>query len=246
VLLPVFGALVTTVSGLDATFATGILILSLSPGGALSNAICGLVRADAALSVSLTAFSSLITPFSIPFLYGWFTRLWDPAGPASLELPLVPTIARLATVAIVPIAVGMAIRRRHRRATVRLERPARVLSVMLFLAVVAVIVAQNLDAMQTGARSLGATMLALNLGATALGLLVAATFGLPRAAAVTLGIEVGMQNVATATFVSATLLGDATMALVPAIYAFIMVPTALGLGLAARLLGSDVSNGHNP
>lgn len=89
---------------------------------------------------------------------------------------------------------------------------------------------------QAGIRSLGAPVLALNLGATAIGLLVAALTRLPTAATVTLGIEVGMQNIATATFVTATLLGDATMALVPAIYAFVMLPMAIGLGLAAHLV----------
>jgi len=235
VLLPAFGILVARGSGLDETFAIGIVVLSLCPGGALSNAVCLLVRADVALSVSLTACSSLVTPFTIPLLYAWSASLWSPAG-TTLELPLAPTIVRLVAVAIVPIVVGMAIRGRHRRVTVRLERPVRVLAVILFLVVVAVIVVQNLDALRAGIRSLGAWMLALSAGATAIGLLVAALLRLPRAAAVTLGIEIGMQNVATATFVTATLLGDATMALAPAVYALVMLPTAVGLGVAARLV----------
>lgn len=234
-LLPVLGILVARASGLDETFAIGIVVLSLCPGGALSNALSSLVRADVALSISLTACSSLVTPFSIPLLYAWSAPLWASADP-TLELPVAPTVVRLVAVAIVPIAVGMAVRSRYRRTSARLERPMRILSVVLFLAVVVVIVAQNAGALQEGIRSLGAPVLALNLGATAIGLLVAALTRLPRAAAVTLGIEVGMQNIATATFVTATLLGDATMALVPAIYAFVMLPMAIGLGLAGHLV----------
>lgn len=233
-LLPVLGILVARSSGLDETFAIGIVVLSLCPGGALSNVLSSLVRADVALSVTLTACSSLVTPFSIPLLYAWSSRLWALADP-TLKLPVAPTIVRLVAVTIVPIAVGMAVRGRYRRTTARLERPVRILSVILFLAVVVVIVAQNAGALQAGIRSLGAPVLALNLGATAMGLLVAALTRLPTAATVTLGIEVGMQNIATATFVTATLLGDATMALVPAIYAFVMLPMAIGLGLAAHV-----------
>jgi len=119
-------------------------------------------------------------------------------------------------VAIVPMAVGMAIR----GSPARLERPVRVVSVILFLGVIPLIVVQNLDALQAGIRSLCVWMLALSAGATA----------------VTLGIEIGMQNVATATFVTVTLLGNATMALARAVYALVMLPAAVGLGLAARLV----------
>ncbi len=55
-----------------------------------------------------------------------------------------------------------------------------------------------------------------------------------RASTVTIGIEVGMQNVATATFVTATLLGSSTMALTSAVYAIVMLPSAVLLGLAGR------------
>ena len=69
-LLPVLGVLVARLAGLPPALALGLVVLTLCPGGALSNTICSLVRADLALSVSLTALSSLVAPFSIPLFYG--------------------------------------------------------------------------------------------------------------------------------------------------------------------------------
>ncbi|MCA9179979.1 MAG: hypothetical protein KDA51_00965, partial [Planctomycetales bacterium] len=76
-------------------------------------------------------------------------------------------------------------------------------------------------------------VLALNLGSLTLGFVGARLARLNFEQAATIAIEVGMQNAATATFVTATLLGDTTMAIVPAIYATVMLPSALIFGVAA-------------
>lgn len=226
-LLPVLGVLVARFSGLEATFALGIVVLSLCPGGALSNALSAFARADLALSVSLTAASSVLTPLFLPVVYGRAVQLWMPGAPA-LALPFLQTFLSLVSVTIVPIAVGMAIRSRAPRATAGVEKTARLLATVLFLAIVVGIVVQNAGALREGLRSLGLPLGVLGVGATSMGLLTAAVARLTRAQTVTLGIEVGMQNIATATFVTATLLGDVTMALAPAVYAFVML-TATGV-----------------
>lgn len=231
-LLPALGVAVALGSGLDAAFALGIVVLSLCPGGALSNALTAFARADLALSVSLTACSSLVTPFSLPILYGWAAGWWTPDAPA-LELPFLQTFMSLVSVTILPIVAGMVIRARVARA-VRWESPARAIATALFVVVVAVIVMQNVDALRGGLASLGVPLAILGVAATALGLSTAAVAGLTRHQTITMGIEVGMQNVATATFVTATLLGDVTMALVPAIYAFVMLTTTGILAVISR------------
>jgi len=236
-LLPVLGVVVARFSGLDANFALGIVVLSLCPGGALSNALSAFARADLALSVSLTAASSLVTPITLPILYSGVARLWSPAAP-QLSLPFLQTFVSLVSVTIVPIAFGMAIRARAPKATARLKRRARALATTLFLGVVLVIVVENGGALRGGLRSLGMPLVVLGVGATSVGLLTAAVARIPRVQTVTLGIEVGMQNVATATFVTATLLSDVTMALAPAAYAFVMLPTSGILAVASRALSA--------
>lgn len=229
-LLPILGLGVALGSGLATPLALGFVILALCPGGALSNVICHFLRADLPLSVSLTALSSLITPFSIPVLYSWAARLFR-VGDSVLALPIAPTMGRLVAVSILPIVLGMLLRRRLGERIRRVEAPIRVLSVVLFVAVIAGIVMQNSEALRQGLASLGTTALVLNLSAMGMGVGLARAARLPFREMITIGTEVGMQNAATATFVTATLLGDSTMALPAAVYALIMLPSAFLLGM---------------
>ena len=232
-LLPTLGTGIAVLSGLPEPFALGLVILTLCPGGALSNTLCHLVRADVALSVTLTAIASLATPFTLPLLYGWAAGFWTGAEPG-LSLPIGATMARLIGVSIVPIVLGMVLRRGLGASAQSSEAPVRIVSAALFLAVVSGIVVQNRDALLAGLGSVGITVLALNVTAVAIGVLLARLGHASRASTVAIGIEVGMQNAATATFVSMTLLGDATMALVAAVYALVMLPSAVLLGMVGR------------
>ena len=92
---------------------------------------------------------------------------------------------------------------------------------------------QNWGIFPVGFSTVGPALLALNLGSLTLGFFGARLARLDTKQSVTMAIEVGMQNAATATFVTATLLGDTTMAIVPAIYATVMVRSALIFGIGA-------------
>lgn len=232
VLLPLLGVGVAKLSGLAPLLGLGFVLVTLCPGGALSNTICHLVRADVPLSVSLTAISSVVAPFSLPVLYAGVAKLW-PEAP-ELHLPILPTMGRLLAVSVVPIVVGIGARRRAAVRVASIERSVRAVSVVLFAAVVLGVVGQNLDALRSGVRELGGTALVLCLAAMGLGLGAARLTGLSRRAAVTLGIEVGMQNVATATFVTVTLVGKSALALPAAVYALVALVGSLGLGLIGR------------
>jgi len=232
-LLPALGTAVALLTGLAAPMALGLVLLTLCPGGALSNAICQIARADVALSVSLTALASLVTPLSLPLLYRWAGGLW-PTTAQALSLPIGTTTARLVGISIAPVAIGMLVRRSLGERAQRSERPVRVVSTLLLVVVIGCIVAQDFEALQVGLKTVGASVLLLNLAAVTTGLLVGWLGRASKAATVAIGIEVGMQNVATATFVSMTLLGSATMALTAAVYAFAMLPSALLLAVAGR------------
>jgi BASS family bile acid:Na+ symporter len=232
-LLPALGVVVARASGLDPLLALGLVVLTLCPGGALSSTICNLLKLDLALSVSLTALSSMVTPFSIPLLYGWAASLW-PGAAGSIELPIVPTMARLVAITIVPIAFGMLLRKYLGARAAAFEGPVRILSATLFVAVILGIVSQNLDVLANGLRRVGTSVLVVNLGAMSLAVFLSRLCKASRAASVSVGIEVGMQNAATATFITVTLLDSPEMALTAAVYASLMVPTAVLLGLLGR------------
>lgn len=237
VLLPTLGYIIVVIFRFDSVFGLGLMVLTLCPGGALSNAISYLAWADLALSVTLTAITSLVTPLTMPLVYGWVAS--SLAGESEIfALPIGKTMLRLFMISIVPIGVGMAIRKGAPTFAARADKPVRVLSLVFFLMVIIGVIKQNWDVFPVGFRTVGPAVLILNLSSLALGFFGARLARLEVKQAVTIGIEVGMQNVATATFVTATLLGDVTMAISPAIYATVMVPSALmfGIGLSRMLL----------
>ena len=230
VLLPLVGYLVLLASGLPSEYGLGLLILALCPGGSLSNVVTHLARAELALSVSLTAVASLITPVTLPLLYAWFAPGLT-QGPATIELPVLSTAIRLFVIAVVPVRIGMAVRKCLPSLASRADKPVSVLSMVLFVFVITAVIKSNWEDLPLGVRVVGPAALALNIASLTLGFVGARLARLNSKQAVTISIEVGMQNAAMATFVTATLLGSVTMAIVPAIYAMLMVPSALILGM---------------
>lgn len=76
--LPLVALLMIFAFDLQAELAVGLMLLALCPGGATSNLISHLAKADLALSITLTAISSVIVNFTLPYaqyvagpLYGW-------------------------------------------------------------------------------------------------------------------------------------------------------------------------------
>ena len=86
------------------------MILSFCPGGATASLLTNLARGDAALSVTLTAVSSLITLVSTPFgLYLVLTH-YQFSG-IEVDLPIGKAILILLVITIIPIGIGMLVRR---------------------------------------------------------------------------------------------------------------------------------------
>ena len=80
VLLPVIAFLIAKGLGLAPELAVGLMILAACPGGATSNLITHLAKGDSALSITLTAFSSLITVVTIPFIVNFSIGYFIPGG----------------------------------------------------------------------------------------------------------------------------------------------------------------------
>ena len=90
--------------------AIGIMILAACPGGPTSNLIAHLAKGDTALSVTLTALSSFITILTIPFIVNFaLVRFLDEGQ--MIRLDILQTIAQIFIIIIIPITIGMVIRR---------------------------------------------------------------------------------------------------------------------------------------
>ena len=172
-ILPLLAFAVAEVFSLPGVFAVGLVLVSLCPGGVTSNAITFVARGDVALSVSLTAVSSVISPFTIPVVLGIALTYFQVDGFESTSLPVLETIGKLLVITVVPVGVGMFLRGKFPEFANRSERTFRIGSTVVLVAIVAGIVKNNWSNLQDYLASVGTAALSLNLAAMILGVAVA-------------------------------------------------------------------------
>ena len=141
-LLPVLGLLLVTLMQLPPLLAVGLMVLTFAPGGATSNMLTLLSRGDTALSVSLTAVSSLITPFTLPLLTLLTLSYWQ--GETVLPaFPVQASILKLMLVTLLPVLLGMLICARSPDFSHKIRLTVKVMSLVFMVAVVTGIVLSN-------------------------------------------------------------------------------------------------------
>jgi BASS family bile acid:Na+ symporter len=232
--LPTVAWLVVSAFGMAPALGVGLMVLAFCPGGTTSNMISYLARGDLALSVTLTAVVSLVTPFTIPLLTGLaMTQLMGESQ--ALALPFGKTILQLAVITFVPIALGMGIHKRWPRFAAAAEKPVKILSLLFLFLVIAGVVRQNWDELPGFFAQTGLAALTLNVVTMAIGFGLGLLGRLERSQSITLGIEVGIQNGTTALLVTGTLLANPTMSIAPAIYSLIMFGTGAVFGVLVNL-----------
>ncbi|MEW8156622.1 MAG: bile acid:sodium symporter family protein, partial [Candidatus Thiodiazotropha endolucinida] len=108
-ILPIVALIVLLLLQLPPELFVGFMILAFSPGGTTSNMFSYLGRGNVALSITLTAIVSLVTPLTIP-LFASQVIEWQLDSRSEIVLPFVPTFAKLVVVTLIPVALGMLLR----------------------------------------------------------------------------------------------------------------------------------------
>jgi BASS family bile acid:Na+ symporter len=238
IVLPLIGLGLVQVIPLTPALAVGLLVLAFSPGGVTSNMYTYLSRGDLALSITLTAVVSLITPFTIPLL----TNLAMDnllGATAEIELPIVKTIVVLIAITLVPVAIGMLINAKRPEFAKRSEAAVKVISIVALFVIIGALVAKEWDKLPGWFAQVGIACLLLNVISMAFGYFAGFATKLARPQSITIGLEVGIQNGTTALFVTSTLLNNPEMSISPAIYSLIMFATGAAFGYIVNI-------GHKP
>jgi bile acid:Na+ symporter, BASS family len=184
--MPLSAALVAWALRLPRELAVGLVLVGAAPGGTASNVVTFLARGDVALSVAMTTASTALSPLLTPLWVGVLASAWVPVDP----LPLVVTVAK---VVLIPVAVGVVVRRLWTPAPWLLGGALPLVSIAAIAWIVGVIVALNRDRL-AAAPAVFAAVVALNGLGLALGYAAARGAGLAEKARRTVAIEVGMQN----------------------------------------------------
>lgn len=219
--LPVLALALVSLFGLPGALAAGLMMVALAPGGATSNMITFLLRGDTALSVSLTAVSSLITPFTMP-LMAWVVLGWWLPDSGSGDFPIVPTMAKLLVMALVPVGLGMLIRHFAPAFSDRMQAPVKFLSILFLVVVVVGIVKANHEQLMAIIGQVAPVAILLMVLALIMGWQVARWLGLSTEVAMTLAVETGIQNAGTALMITAAILHNAQMSAAALCYGVVM------------------------
>lgn len=213
VMLPAVAFLLIWMFRLPDELALGLMLIASCPGGSSSNVFSGLAGGDVALSVSLTAFSSVITLFTIPLLLGGMVELpMFNLIMQNLVLVLVPVGIGMVTAAFAPVAAG-----KIHSVVGRIAFPALMLLIAIFFAAHHTTIIENFPVVGP----LVSMLLILSMVA---GVLLSFVFRLDSVRRRTLVIEIGMQNSAQAIAMASSPLVFANDSLaIPAIvYALMM------------------------
>ena len=222
VVLPVLAWLIGWALHLEPVFLIGFVLIACCPGGSSSNVFSMLAKGDVALSVSLTACSSIITLFTVPLILEWVTS--SASSAVDVHLPMGNLIMQNIVLMLVPIIVGIAVRKKWRNAA---EKIHKVLSKIAFPALIflaTVFFIKNREAIIANFGQLGLSITLLILIAMASGVALAWAMRLNTKERRTIVIEIGMQNAAQAITIASSPLvfGKDEYAIPAIIYALMM------------------------
>jgi len=232
-LLPLIGASIALVVPMQPEIAVGLIVLAVCPGGPSSNLVTYLAKGDVALSVTLTAVSSIITVFTIP-LFTSLALQYFLGKSAAIALPIGPTMLQIFSIALLPTAIGMAIRHQFPDTARRLEKQMSRLAVGLLALLVVLLLVREGSKIPGFLVQVGIGVVLLNLLATLTGFLAGKLFRLPLEQQICVAIEVGIQNGTLAIAITAGLLNNPDMAVPAAVYSLLMYVTGFGAILYGR------------
>ena len=225
IVLPIIGFIIIMVIPLSSPeLAVGVMIIAAVPGGATSNMFTSLAKGDVALSVSLTAVTSLICVITIPFIaVNSFNYLIG----TDIEISILKKSFGLFAIITVPTIIGMLIRKFFENAALNFEKKAKVISVVLLsLVIIGAIVKYREDVFEYFKQA-GFVTLLLNIIMMIVAFYIARLFvtGIKQSKCITL--ECGLQNGTIAIFVAEEFFNGGAYLIPAATYSLIMFATSI-------------------
>jgi BASS family bile acid:Na+ symporter len=210
-IMPLTGWTVAKAFGFDPEVAAGVILVGACPGGVASNVINYLAGSDVALSVTMTAVSTLLSPLLTPLGMKVLAGQYVPIDFWKMMLEIL-------YMTIIPVAAGLIVNRLLRGRSAWLNRVLPVVSMASICFIIAVITALSRDKLlSVGMALIGAVMIH-NLVGYLLGYWGARALGLSELAARTVSVEVGLQNAGMASGLAISVLQSSDAGLAPAVF----------------------------
>jgi len=231
-LLPFLAFCVAIAFALPSELAIGLMILAACPGGTMSNVISHLARANLALSVSLTAITTLACVLTTPAIIQFALLYFE--APQTQSFSLFQTSFGLIAITLLPVVAGIAVRDRWPDRALAAEPGFRKLSLLFMILMIVAIVAQEQETLIAAFGSVLWATISLNFLAILAGLVLGRFAGLGLRERVTLGVEVGIQNASMAILIAISFLQTPAYAITAGVYGLTMYIGAVFLAVWAK------------
>jgi len=223
--LPLVAYLLIIILKVPTEMALGVMLIAAAPGGVTSNVLTKFADGDVALSVTLTAFMSLISIISVPIIVALAIDLFE-ISYVSKEISMIEISLKMFFVVTVPVIIGMIIRHLTGDLMIRNLKIIQRTSIALFFVVFAAIYIEEWNNIVSFLTRAGTIALILNVVMMIVGFYVAKFFASGVAQQRAISLECGLQNGTLAVFVGTQLFDNVVYMVPTAAYALIMLATA--------------------
>jgi BASS family bile acid:Na+ symporter len=230
VVLPIVTFLLVSIIPMRPEIAVGFMLIAACPGGTSSTMLTHIGRGDLAVSIAISACTSLATIFTLPLIVGW--SLTHFMGARAPELPLGSTIATVFAILVGPTVTGMAVAQYSRSFAEWAEPKTRTLAMVVFAVILVSAIVAKRGIFAHYIAVAGPVAFALNFIMMCLAFGAASWFATGPRERTAITLECGVQNSALAIVIAVTMLNSLEISVPAAMYAVIML--FMGFGFALR------------
>lgn len=196
ILLPFVTFLLITLVQPSPSVAIGMMLVAACPGGNVSNFYCSLSGGNVALSVSLTAISSLLSVIMTPLNFTFWANQYEPTAAllTSVDINVIEVITTVFIILIIPLTLGMYVNHKYPTTSQKIVGPIKKLSILIFSTFVISALAINFDYFTTYISQIILIVLAHNALGLLSGWLISKAGKLNEEDKRSITIETGIQN----------------------------------------------------
>lgn len=243
-IMPLAGLVLCRLFNLPAELAVGVILVGCCPGGTSSNVMTFMAGGDVALSVGMTAVSTILAPFMTPLLCTACVKLYTGMGAEqAVQVDAMGMFVQIIQIVILPIALGLIVNRFFSNITQKIGEILPLISCIGICLIVGYVIDANSAKLFANGFVIIFVVILHNIIGYLLGFLIGTVFKMPPAKRNAISIEVGMQNSGMASTLAASCFPSLALATVPgAIFsAWHNISGAIAANMMANRMGQAAS-----
>ena len=239
VLLVGIAFILCKILALQPLLAVGLMLLAASPGGSTANLFSYLFKGDIALNITLTAINSVIAALTLPFIVNFSIQYFmNDAQQISMQFS---KIVQVFAIILIPVAIGMTIRRYAPHFSEKLNKPLRIFSVVFLVLIIIGAIAKERAHIVEYIAQVGIATIIFCICSLLIGYFVPRFLGISSAQARACAFEIGIHNSTLAMTIALTVINNTTVAMPAAVYSIFMYFFAAIFGMLISRLADHQS-----